>query len=253
MVFDIQKASISKRFFAWLLDVILLSILAVGIATGLGSILGYDGYVDTLYAAYDQYETQFGIEFDITQEQYQALPDAQREQYDAAYKALTQDEDAMKAYNMVTSLMMLIVSLGILGGYLILEFAVPMWLKNGQTIGKKIFGIALMRVDGVKVTPFMMFVRTLLGKYTIETMVPVLIVVMLMFNMVSIIGTLIIGLILLAQVILLFANKNRCVIHDLMACTVAVDLSSQMIFDSPEAMLEYKKQRHADSVTHQDY
>lgn len=253
MIFDIQKASISKRFFAWLLDVILLAVLAVGIGAGIGSISGYDGHVDTLYAAYDKYEAQFGIEFNITQEQYQAFSETERAQYDAAYQALTEDEEAMKAYNMVTSLMMLIVSLGILGGYLILEFAVPMWLKNGQTIGKKIFGIALMRVDGVKITPFMMFVRTLLGKYTIETMVPVLIVVMLMFNMISIVGTLIIGLILLAQVILLFANKNRCVIHDLMACTVAVDLSSQMIFDSPEAMLEYKKQRHADSVVHQDY
>ncbi len=253
MIFDIQKASISKRFFAWLLDVIFLAVLAVGIGAGIGNVLGYDGYVDTVYAAYDKYEEQYGIEFNVTQEEYQAFTQEELERYDAAYQALIHDEKAMKAYNMMTSLMMLIVSLGCLGAYLILEFAVPLWMKNGQTVGKKVFGIALMRVDGVKVTPFMMFVRTLLGKYTVETMVPILIVVMLMFNMISTIGTLIIGLILLAQVILLFANKNHCVIHDLMACTVAVDLTSQMIFESPEAMLEYKKQHHADQVAHQDY
>ena len=35
---------------------------------------------------------------------------------------------------------------------------------------------------------------------------------------------------------------------DKMAHTVAVDMASQMIFDSPEALLEYKKRIHAESV-----
>ena len=37
-------------------------------------------------------------------------------------------------------------------------------------------------------------------------------------------------------------------IHDKLAGTVTVDLASQMIFDSPEALLEYKKRLHAEST-----
>ncbi len=253
MIFDIQKASLTKRFSAWLLDVILLAVLAVGMGALLSDALGYDGYSEQVDAAYEKYEKQYGVQFDIDYETYTSLTPAEKENYDAAQKALSQDREAVQAYTMVMELTMVILSLGLLGAYLILELAVPLYLKNGQTVGKKVFGIALMRKDSVKVTPLMMFVRTVLGKYTLETMIPVLVIIMLVFNIAGLFSVLLIGLILLAQVILLFANKNHCVIHDLMACTIPVDLSSQMIFESPEALLEYKKQHHADHVTRQDY
>lgn len=253
MIFDIQKASLTKRFSAWLLDVILLAVLAVGMGALLSDALGYDGYSEQVDAAYEKYEKQYGVQFDIDYETYTSLTPAEKENYDAAQKALSQDREAVQAYTMVMELTMVILSLGLFGAYLILELAVPLYLKNGQTVGKKVFGIALMRKDSVKVTPLMMFVRTVLGKYTLETMIPVLVIIMLVFNIAGLFSVLLIGLILLAQVILLFANKNHCVIHDLMACTIPVDLSSQMIFESPEALLEYKKQHHADHVTRQDY
>lgn len=253
MIFDIQKASLTKRFSARLLDVILLAVLAVGMGALLSDALGYDGYSEQVDAAYEKYEKQYGVQFDIDYETYTSLTPAEKENYDAAQKALSQDREAVQAYTMVMELTMVILSLGLLGAYLILELAVPLYLKNGQTVGKKVFGIALMRKDSVKVTPLMMFVRTVLGKYTLETMIPVLVIIMLVFNIAGLFSVLLIGLILLAQVILLFANKNHCVIHDLMACTIPVDLSSQMIFESPEALLEYKKQHHADHVTRQDY
>lgn len=253
MIFDIQKASLTKRFSAWLLDVILLAVLAVGIGAVLSNVFGYDTYAEKIDAAYEKYEKQYGVQFDIDYETYTSFTPAEKENYDAAQKALSQDQEAMQAYSMVLILTMAILTLGLLGGYLILEFFVPLYLKNGQTVGKKVFGIALMRKDSVKVTPLMMFVRTVLGKFALETMIPALVIIMLMFNIAGLFSVLLIGLILLAQVILLFANKNHCVIHDLMACTIPVDLSSQMIFDSPEALLDYKKQHHAEQVARQDY
>ena len=120
-------------------------------------------------------------------------------------------------------------------------------------MGKKIFGIALMRTDGVKVTPFMMCVRTILGKYTVETMIPILIVIMLLFQLVGVGGTLVIALILLAQIIALFATSTNSAIHDLFACTVAVDMASQRMFESPEALLEYKKRLSAEAANRADY
>ena len=42
MVADLQKASLWKRMAAWLLDMILIAVLAVGAAAGLSAALGYD-------------------------------------------------------------------------------------------------------------------------------------------------------------------------------------------------------------------
>lgn len=119
---------------------------------------------------------------------------------------------------------------------------VPLILKNGQTLGKKVFSLAVMRVDGVKVTPFMMFVRTLLGKYTVETMIPVAIIVLILFGSGGIIGITVLGMLTILQIGLFVGTHNHTPIHDLFAQTVVVDLSSQIIFDTEAEMIEAKKQ-----------
>ena len=253
MRFDLQKASLGKRLPAWLLDVILLAVLATAVAALLSFAFGYDAYGTQLQAAYDKYEALYGVDFELTQEAYEALSEEQLENYRKAYEAINKDAEAVRAYNMALNLTLAILSLSILLAYVLLEFLVPLWLGNGQTIGKKIFNVALMRTDGVKVTPFMMFVRTVLGKYTLETMIPVLILTMLYFGTVGIEGTVMIGLIVLIQVVLLLANRTRSVIHDLIACTVAVDNASQMMFDTPEALLDYQKRIHAEEAANSDY
>ena len=58
----------------------------------------------------------------------------------------------------------------------------------------------------------------------------------------------ILAAIALSEIVLLIATKERTPIHDLMAGTVTIDIASQMIFDSPEALLLYKQQRHAEMV-----
>lgn len=253
MIYDLQKASMWKRISAWMFDTILLGILIVAFGCLLSMFLNYDGYNDTLSAAYEKYETRYDITFQITQEDYAAMPAEGQARYDAAYEALIADEEAIYAYNMVINLTLLITTFSILLAYVALEFAVPLLLGNGQTLGKKIFGIALMRTDGVKITTFMLFVRTVLGKFTIETMIPVLILIMLYFNIIGLAGTLVILALLLIQVLLLLFNRSNALIHDLIACTVAVDLASQMIFRSEQEMLDYKKRIAAERAARQDY
>ena len=179
MMFDLQKASVLKRVSAWILDGILLLILAVGICSLLSAVLGVDQHTADLEAYYAKYENEYGVKFEITQTEYEALSQTQRENYDAAYKALIEDKDAMYSYNMMVTLTLTVVSLGILLSFLVLEFVVPMLLHNGQTVGKKIFGLGVMRVHGVKMNGVAMFIRTFLGKYTLETMIPVLMILMM--------------------------------------------------------------------------
>ena len=253
MMFDLQKASVLKRVSAWILDGILLLVLTVGICSLLSGLLGVDQHTTDLEAYYAKYETEYGVKFEITQAEYEALSQTQRENYDAAYKALIEDKDAMYSYNMMVSLTLTVVSLGILLAFLGLEFAVPMLFKNGQTVGKKIFGLGVMRVHGVKMNGVAMFIRTFLGKYTLETMIPVLVVMMLLFNMTGLMGTLLVLGIGLAQIILMIVTRTNSTIHDLLADCVVVDLSSQMIFDTEEELLEYKKRMSAENAARESY
>lgn len=252
MSIDLQKANIWKRISSFIFDGLLLVILVVGVGYLLSVAFGYDGYNKTLQEAYSRYENEYEVQFEITGEEYEAMTKSERQAYDAAYDALLADDEAIHAYNMVLNLTMLILTFSILLAYLILEFLVPMRLGNGQTIGKKIFGLGVMRTDAVKLTNIQLFIRTVLGKFTLETMIPVYILLMIFFNMIGIHGSLILIIFGIVQLIILCVTYTRAVIHDLLAGTVVVDINSQRIFDDSDALLEYKKRLHAEQVAKTD-
>ena len=250
---DLQKASLWKRIAAWMLDAILLGIVAVGCAYGLSAALGYDGYNTAVEEAYSKYESEYGIVFDIDAETYEQMTEQELENYQKAYEALISDEETMHAYNMVINLALLITTGGILAGTLLLDFAVPLIFKNGVTVGKKVFGLGLVRADCVKISTMQLFVRALIGKFTVETMIPVYLVLMIFGGMMDITGTIVICGIGITQVVLYCVTRNNTVIHDAFAGTVVVDLASQRIFDSTDELIEYEKKLHAEQVARQDY
>ena len=253
MITDLQKASLWKRIAAGIFDAILLCILAVGFAWMLTALLDYNSHNTALEQAYASYETQYNVEFDISREAYESLTQQQRDAYDAAYAALIADEDVLQTYNLLLNLTLLITTFGILFAVLVLEFLIPLWLKNGQTIGKKIFSIGLMRTDGVQMNNLQLFTRTVLGKFTIETMIPVYIIIMIVFNSIGIVGPLVLALIGLVQIICMVVTRTNSMIHDMLAGTVAVDISSQMIFRSTEDLIAYKKKVAAEQAARQAY
>ena len=253
MIYDIQKASITKRLSAWLLDTILLLVLIAGMAGVVSGVTGYDGFNSKLENYYSSYEQEYGITFNITQEEYESLTPEKKEAYDNAYQALISNEDVLYVYNMLISLTLVIVTVSILASYLVLEFAVPIWLKNGQTVGKKVFGIGVIRTSGVRINNVCLFIRTVLGKFTVETMIPVLVFIMLMFNMVGLIGTALVFCIFAAQLALVIATPTNSLIHDKLADTVTVDLGSQLIFDTEEDLLDYKKRVSAEKAARESY
>ena len=253
MVYDLQKASLWKRIASWMFDAILVGVLAVGFGLLLSVILGYDAYSQKMENAYSHYEAEYGITFEMSQAAFEAMTEQQRQDYEAAYEALIADNEAMHAYNMMLSLSLVITSLGIFIAVLLWEFVVPLILGNGQTLGKKIFGLGVMRVDGVKINHVQLFARTLLGKYAIETMIPVTIALMLFWGTVGLFGTLFLLGLLLAQVICLIVTRTNSVIHDLLAGTVVIDISSQMIFNTTEELIEFKKKVAAEQAMRQTY
>lgn len=260
MICDLQKAGIWKRIAAFLLDIILIVIVATGVLTLLSWATGYDKYLDTYTGRMQAIEEDYGlIEAGVLEEnvhltdlhgteKYDALSQEKKTLFDQAWQAFREDREAMAAYNMMLSLLMLFTSIPVLVGYIVVEFIIPLIFKNGQTLGKKVFGIAVVRVDCVKVTPLQMFVRTLLGKYTIEAMVPLLLTVLYGW-----VGLVVLAGIAVLEVVVMVVSKNHSLIHDLLAGTVAVDMASQKIFESPEALLEYKKKLQAEAAAQSQY
>ena len=243
---DLQKASMWKRISAFLFDFIMLSIAAVLFAWGLSAVLGYDGYSQTVIDSYQRYGEEYGVELRITQPEYEKLTEEEARKVDAAYAALNADEKALYAHQMMLNLSIVIISLGLLLAYLILEFIVPLRFGDGQTLGKKIFGVGLMKVEGIKVNAVTMFIRAILGKYTIETMIPVLIILMIYWGTIGIVGPIVIGLILITEIIVMAVTPTNSLIHDLLASTVAIDEASQKIFNTPEEMAAFKAEIAAD-------
>lgn len=252
MEYNIQKADLMRRLPAWLLDTILLIVLITGFAA-LWS-LAFD--ISAPNAEYkqiqSQYEQQYKAEYEAangeipsfeTEEEWNNLTEDEQNKVNEAAQAISAKvEEALSKNERIPVLVAEIfssflttISLSVLCAYTILEFIVPLLLKNGQTLGKKCFGIALMRKDGIKVTTFMVFARSILGKCTVETMLPICLIGAAMLFGASLWLVVAVAL-MAATVILTIATKQRTAIHDLMACTVAVDMGSQMIFDSVEEM-----------------
>ena len=247
-MYDFQKADVWKRISAWLFDFIIIGIVIVGVAWGLSALLKYDAHWANLEACYDEYEVEYGIDLNISEQERAELSEEELAKYKEAGDKMQTDMKIRTVYSVIVNLILTITAISILLGYFIVEFIIPLALGNGQTLGKKIFGVGVMRVDGVKVTPFIMFVRSVLGKCTLETLVPVFIIIMIILGVTGVVGLAVLAALILSQIVLVFATKGHTPVHDMLAQTVTVDMASQMIFDTPEELLAYKQRIHAEMV-----
>lgn len=256
MSLDIQKASIWKRIAAWIFDLFLVVTLAVGFVTILLPVSGFEGYRTTYLDACAKYEAQYESgPILISQEEYDAKTPEEKAAYDAAYAALQADPEAAKAYNMLQlqALPLLITSISVLLAVLVWELALPLLLKNGQTLGKKIFGLALIRSDCVKMNNLQLFTRTVLGKYAVELMIPIYLLMLIFFGGGGILCTAGLLILAVAQALCILISRNQCAIHDFLAGTVVVDLASQTVFDSTEDLIAHQQKVAAERAAREPY
>lgn len=257
MELDLQKASVLKRVAAALVDLILIAILATGFLWLLNAAFGYDDYNDRLTVITQKYADEYGLNTALTQEEFNKMTPAEQDAYmaavDQADAAINADEEAVYLYNMVVNLAVLNVSLSILLAMTLGEFVVPLFFGNGQTLGKKIFSLCLIRTDSVQINNVQLFARVLLGKYAVGTMIPIYAAVMLMMGTLS--GGLLLAVagLLLGQCICLIVTSRNALLHDLLAGTVVVDYNSQQIFRTTEDLVEHQKRVAAERAARQTY
>ena len=244
MIYDLQKASVLKRIAAGIFDLILTIVIAVGIVALLSVLFKYDSMSTELNSYYDSYAEQYGIDFrKINQEIYEKYTEAEKLHYDQTYELLSKDEGFMKVYSLIVNVTILMTTFGVLFGVLIIEFVIPLILKNGQTLGKKCFGICVMHQNGVKIKTMPLLVRALLGKFTIELMIPIYIGIMFIFGSISILQIFILLALVIAQITMIITNRYNALIHDAMSFTVVVDKESQMIFETEDDLIRYKEEK----------
>lgn len=251
MIYDLQKASILKRISAWLLDFICVSIIAVGIMWAISAMAGFSAKSERYEELLNNYSEQYGVS--LSEGLDQDASQEQKDLYNEAYQAFAKDEEVGVLYSQILNITILMVSLGLFIAIFIVEFVLPLIFKNGQTLGKKIFSVAVMQVSGVRINPFILFVRAVLGKYTIETMVPAMIIAMIFMGVADMMTILVLVALLIFQIILVIATKTNSLIHDALSSTVAVDMATQMIFYSKEEMIKYKEENHQAEVERSEY
>ena len=247
---DIQKADVWKRVAAWLLDIMLVCVLAVGIGALLSFLMDYDGKMTEFETGYNRYIAQYELQdVDI----YNPANEEEAQRIRQAEEAMVGDGALLKLENQLRNMMLLIVTFSLFVTLVLLEFVVPLLLKNGQTVGKKVFGLGLVRVDGVQVSGFQLFVRAVLGKYTVETMVPIYAVVMALSGGMGLTAVILLGGLLIGQAVCIAVTSCNCALHDQMAGTAVVDITSQKVFGSSQELIEYTKRIHAEEAKRKDY
>ena len=254
---DLQKASLWKRVAAGILDVILIVVLATGFGCVISAAVDYDTHSEANKAINQRYIAQYGIDIHMTQEKFNEMTLEEQTAYEsnveACRVAMNADEEAVRAYTIVVNLSLVVVTGGILLAVLVLELLVPILFGNGMTVGKKVFALCLIRNDGIKLNGVQLFTRVILGKFAIEIMIPVYVGIMMYLGQTNGILLLFTIALLIAQVIMVLATRNHCLLHDLMAGTVVVDYGSQKIFQSTEELIAYQKRIAAERAARQTY
>ena len=260
MTITLQKANFWKRISAYLFDIILTITLALGVAFVVSSVVNYDACLNDYSAKQEFYigevEKKYGIDLDLEKEKFDAMSEEEQKAYNETREiaeqewtqAMNADEEAREIFSKLFTLTLLIISLSLLISIFAIYFVVPLLFKNGQTLGKKIFGLGVVRTNFVKISNPILFIRSIVGFYAMETMFPILMVLMIFFKLLGMIGLIILVLFLGLQIGVIIATKTNSSIHDLLSDTVVVDFASQQIFDTEEELIAFKEKEHEKEV-----
>ena len=261
MIFDVQCAGIWKRASAAFLDLILIAVLATGCCWGLSVSTGYDEYAQAVTEYTGKYADKYPVYFRVTsQAELDALSEEEKAAFYEQQAAFLVDTEAQTGFNeakeanfKAVKLILINVSVSVLLAVVVLEITVPLFFGNGVTVGKKVFGLAVIRQDCVKITTFMLISRALIGKYVLELMIPVWGIIGVYFGITGISGVILPAAVILLQAGLVLATRNHSAIHDLLTVTVVADYRSQRIFADADELLEAKKKAAKEAASAKEY
>ena len=244
MSIGIQKAPIWKRISAFLFDAMLVISLGLVFLIGMSSFMNFDAHTSTMSTYLTAYETKYQIP-EYSEEEFNALTEDEKFAYNALQEEMLteyfQDPVVSSTITKLTTLILVAVGVSLLLAYIIVFFLIALPFKNGQTLGKKAFALAVMRTSGVKVSKPVLLTRTVVGLFVIETMFPLMLIALTIVRFLGGIGIITPILLFVLELGVMIYTPTNSSIHDLMCDTVVVDMASQEIFETEEELLAYKK------------
>lgn len=148
-------------------------------------------------------------------------PTMQNAYYNAGRNLYYSDfyQKALSSYQNLTNVIPITAGVAISG--LIFYFVLPLVLKNGATLAKKMFGLCLLSAGGYKVKRTQVLLRqtpTILGATILFLFVPFRIAVMVA------------SLVLLASYIAAIFTKNHQALHDFLGYTIVIDAKESYFY-----------------------
>ena len=240
--YSLNLAPMGKRLAAWLLDFILTITLAVGFMLLASVLVNYDKQVEKLNEYYDIHNV-YRTDEKGNKTFCEANPNDEYDSCNVAWAKFAEDEEAVAQYNRVNEYSIGILSSGLVLSIMSMYFVVPLCLKHGRTIGKKVMGISLISNEEIKVNHRQMFIRALMGNFLVLSMIPVLLFFTAMISGGGFFYSFIALGIEFANIVAVLVSKKKQNFADMIAKTIAVDSASQIIFDTKEELSKFKYQK----------
>ena len=147
------------------------------------------------------------------------------QKYTNAYEHLINQDFYLDVSIPKTFLLSTSFTLAIICGGLINYLIIPLFLKGGATLGKKLFKLGLANYQGYKIKKYQLVLRFIPYLFT---SICVLFVNSSMFVVFSIVS-----IILLISFATMMASPKRSALHDYIARTIVIDAKGSLIFDNP--------------------
>lgn len=226
-----KVAAAHKRFAAFFIDLVVFILLLTGVTWIVGDIAGYNRNAELLEEKY----VEHGIYIVDEKTNEYIFCDTTQKVCQDGWVTFNKDEEACKYYDKSVELTTLILTISVFVTYAALEFVVPLLFKNGQTIGMFILKIGLVSNDGVRVNHKQMFVRFIIGKYIVATMIPIYGLIFLFFNLYGgLLGLIAFASILGIDLLMTLASPKKAGIANSISSCYACDLDTSMIYDTIE-------------------
>lgn len=238
---DFHKAKPIKRLAAYVIDLILLVAITAGVWYAIYSATDYNACDKEFQSYIDQYAQKHGVDLNIPSNEIQNYPEEVQKKYNEALLDLNDDKQAMSVYAQKAKINLLAAMVGLFAAYVILEVMIPLIFKNGQTVGKKIMGLCVMHKYHVRVGFMQIIYRSILGKYFIETLIPVEMLILKNYGVLGTTASLIMAIIAMTQGFIVLMSQANCGIHDKLFNTVVADFKKQHIFDNWDERFDFEE------------
>ena len=239
-IYTPTNAKLIKRLAAYMIDIITIIILFTGVLFVLSEIFNYMELSNQL----EQLYIELGVKVADSEGKYDFC-DVKNDTCKQALKVLYEHEKFYPIFNSVQNFLIYAPIGSIFVSLLVFELIMPLIFKNGQTIGMKLFNIALLSKNHIRVKPIQIFVRFLFGKFIINGIIPVIGVMYIFVSEgAGMTGAMLLLLFIIANVACYGIGQNKTLIPDALSGCFPIDLQEQIFFDTEDELIAAKAEEH---------